>query len=168
MVEQSTDIPQGSYYFLLGNGFHPQVNSFAFYRSSQLQVPFRQGISAHSRCKESRRPLHLESWLKRFKGFKFITDHPMVVVDVDAAAVGGRTIRELTPGMIRRMDEPPKPINSSGSSSGWVSERRPSCRTIPPRSERSFTSTQKFSKEFPSNTNKARLFLISSFWYTIR
>ena len=49
----------------------------------------------------------------------------MVVVDVDAATVGGRTIQELTPGMIRRMDEPPKPINSSGSSSGWVSERRP-------------------------------------------
>ena len=136
--------------------------------SSQLQIPFCQGISAHSRCKESRRPLHLESWLKRFKVFKFITDHPMVVVDVDAAAVGGRTIRELTPGMIRRMDEQPKPINSSGSSSGWVSERRPSRRTIPPRSERPFTSTQRFSKEFPSNTNIACLFSISSSWYTIR
>ena len=92
---------------------------------------------------------HTKSWFKRLMAF--ITGHPMVVVDVDAAAVGGRTIRKLTPDMIRRMDEPPKPINPSGSSSGCVNERRPSHRTILPRSERSFTSTPGFYEGFPSN-----------------
>ena len=66
----------------------------------------------------------------------------MIEVDVGAAVdKGGRTIRKFTPDMIRRMDEPPEPINPSGSSSGWVSERHHSRRTIP---ERSFTSTPEF------------------------
>ena len=97
---------------------------------------------------------HTKSWFKRLMAF--ITGHPMVVVDVDAATVGGRTIRKLTPDMIRRMDEPPKPINPSGSSSGWVDERLPSHRTILPRSERSFTSTPEFFEEFPSNGQACR------------
>jgi hypothetical protein len=79
----------------------------------------------------------------------FIKGHPMIEVR-PAVDKGGRTIRKFTPDMIRRMDEPPKPINPSGSSSGWVSERHPSHRTIP---ERSFTSTPEFfdSEESPSN-----------------
>ena len=81
----------------------------------------------------------------------FIKGHPMIEVDVGAAVdKGGRTIRKFTPDMIQRMDEPPEPINPSGSSSGWVSERHHSRRTIP---ERSFTSTPEFfnSEESPSN-----------------
>ena len=81
----------------------------------------------------------------------FIKGHPMIEVDIGAAVdKGGRTIRKFTPDMIRRMDEPPKPINPSGSSSGWVSECHHSRRTIP---ERSFTSTPEFfnSEESPSN-----------------
>ena len=82
----------------------------------------------------------------------FITGHPMVVVDVGATVEKeSRTKRKLTPDMIRRMDEPPKPINPSGSSSGWVSERRPSHGTIPPRSGQSFTLSPEFFEEFPSN-----------------
>jgi hypothetical protein len=90
----------------------------------------------------------------------FITGHPMVVVDVGAAVrKEGRTIRKLTPltpDMIRRMDEPPKPINPSGSSSGWVNERHPSDRTIPSRSGQSFTSTPEFLEELPSNGRACR------------
>ena len=88
----------------------------------------------------------------------FITGHPMVVVDVGAAVdKEDRTKRKLTPDMIRRMDEPPKPINPSGSSSGWVSERCPSHRTIPPGSGQSFSSTPEFFEEFPSNGQACRL-----------
>ena len=78
----------------------------------------------------------------------------VVPVDLDVGALDkeGRTKRKFTPDMIRRMDEPPKPINPSGGSSGWVSsERRPSHRTIPPGSGQSFTSTPEFFEEFSSN-----------------
>ena len=94
---------------------------------------------------------HTNSWLKRLVAF--ITGHPMVIVPVDVGALDkeGRTKQKFTPDMIRRMDEPPKPINPSGGSSGWVSERRPSHRTIPPGSGQSFTSTPEFLEKFPSN-----------------
>jgi hypothetical protein len=102
----------------------------------------------------------------------FITGQPMVAMDVGAA---GRTKQKFTPDMIRRMDEPPKPINPSGSSSGWVSERHPSRRTIP---ERSFTSTPEFFEEFgqachpaSSDKNRRRLSdpgLISRMLYSIK
>ena len=92
----------------------------------------------------------------------FITGHPIVVVDVGAAVKEGRTKRKLTPlspltpDMIRRMDEPPKPINPSGGSSGWVSDRHPSHRTTSPRSGQSFTSTPEFLEQFPSNGQALR------------
>ena len=86
----------------------------------------------------------------------FVTGHPMVVVDGAVVDKEDKTKRKLTPDMIRRMDEPPKPINPSGSSSGWVSERHPSHRTIPPRSGQSFTSTPDFFEEFSSNGQTCR------------
>ena len=80
----------------------------------------------------------------------------MVVVPADVGTSinkEGRTKRKFTPDMIRRMDEPPKPINPSGSSSGWVSERRHSHKIIP---KRSFTSTPELFEEFPSNGQACR------------
>lgn len=94
---------------------------------------------------------HTKSRLKRLMAF--ITGHPMVVVDGAAVDKVGRTKGKFTPDMIRRMDEPPKPINPSGSSSGWVSDRRLSHRTIP---ERSFTSTPELLEEFPCNGQARR------------
>ena len=87
----------------------------------------------------------------------FITGRPMVVVDISAAVEKeDKTKRKLTPDMIRRMDEPPKPINPSGSSSGWVSERHPSHGTIPPRSGQSFALTPELFEGFPSNGQACR------------
>jgi hypothetical protein len=170
MVEQSIeDIPRFSF---LGNGFHPQVSqTFTFlqlHRFTSLISNFRyffakkfqhifQAASAKKAAGLSVQPAenhHTKSWLKRFVAF--ITGHPMVVVDVGAAAVDkkeSRTIRKLTPEMIRRMDDLPKPINPSGSSSGWVRERPPS---IPPGSERSFISTPEYFEGFPSNGQACR------------
>jgi hypothetical protein len=134
----------------LASFFHFMDFNFRYFFAKEFQHIF-EAASAKQAAGLSLQPAenHTKSWFKRLMAF--ITGHPMVVVDVDAATVGGRTIRKLTPDMIRRMDEPPRPINPSGSSSGWVNERRSSHRTILPRSERSFTSTPDFFEGFPSN-----------------
>ena len=173
IVEQSIEIFQGSYF--LGNGFHPQVSQTLFLHLQSFHIidlnfryffakKFQRVLEAASSKKAAglfSHPAenHTKSWLKRLMAF--ITGHPVVVVDVGAAVdKEGRTKRKLTPltpltpDMIRRMDEPPKPINPSGGSSGWVSDRHP--RTIPPHSGQSFTSTPDFLEEFPSNGQACR------------
>ena len=92
---------------------------------------------------------HTKSWLKRL--ITFITGSPMVVVDADVVDRQEMPIRRLTPDMIRRMDEPPKPINPNGKSSGWVREHHPSRRTIP-----SGSPTPESFEEFPSNRGACR------------
>ena len=135
----------------MGNGFHP---------GPQVSQNLRLFLQLHRRftslISTSVLPIqlaenHTKSWLKRLTAF--ITGHPIVVVDGAALDKVGRTKGKFTPDMIRRMDEPPKPINPSGSSSGWVNERRLSHRTIP---ERSFTSTPELFEEFPSNGQACR------------
>ncbi|KAF8806550.1 TrkH-domain-containing protein [Phlegmacium glaucopus] len=92
---------------------------------------------------------HTKSFLKRL--MVFLTGKPMIAVDADVVDEDlkkrkGRSIRRLTPHMIRRMDEPPRPINPSGNPSDWVSEHRP-----PPDSERPESP-----EEFPSNSQDCR------------
>ena len=167
MAEQSTEIFQGSY--ILGNGFHPQVSQTLFLQLRHFidlnlryffAKTFQHVLEAASPKKAAGLSIqpaenHTKSWLKRL--IAFVTGHPMVVVDVGAAVdKEGRKKQKLTPDMIQRMDEPPKPINPSGSTSGWVSERHPSHNTIPPRSGKSFTSTPEFFEEFPSNSQACR------------
>jgi len=76
----------------------------------------------------------------------------MTTVDADAIndlkEEKSRSIRKLTPDMIQRMDEPPKPINPSGNPSGWVTSSE---YLRPPDRGRSFTPTPESSEEFPSN-----------------
>jgi hypothetical protein len=79
---------------------------------------------------------HRKPWPKRLTAF--ITGSP--VVNADVVDNESMTIRKLTPDMIRRMDEPPKLINPSGNSSGWVSEL-PSHGTTSHGFERPFTPT---------------------------
>lgn len=97
-----------------------------------------------------------KSYLERLMAF--ITGKPIVAVD--AGAVDEENIKKergrskFSPNMIRRIDEPPKPINPSGN----LSERQhPSLhRTTSLDSERAFTPTTKSFEEFPSNNPQAR------------
>ena len=162
-AKQSTEIFKGSY--LLGNCLHPQVSQILLSASSLhfVDLKFRYFFAKKfQHVLETKKAADLliqptenytKSWLNR--SMAFVTGYPVVVpVDVDAVVdkEGGlETKRKLTPDMIRRVDEPPKPINPSGNSSGWVSERRASHRTIPPGSGPSFTSPLELFEDFSSN-----------------
>ena len=99
-----------------------------------------------------------KSYIKRLMAF--ITGKPIVAVDAGAVdeenikKERGRSVPKFTPNMIRRIDEPPKPINPSGNPSEC---QHPSLhRTASLDSERAFTPTTKSFEESPSNPQARR------------